>query len=167
MFEIRIICDSADTDRITTALNATFRTGAVRRLHSRNTSQERLYLTADHQPGQAPWPTPENAYATAPSIVSEIGWITRAAAEPDDEERDREYDLRKAALLDRIDLRAEPGESHPDATTAADAAALWLVDTDKWQGGYSSTPYQPVSPEAEANPRGYVRQEYARWLTGQ
>ncbi|MEU2873506.1 hypothetical protein ABZ769_30615 [Streptomyces olivoreticuli] len=165
MFEIRIICDPADTERITTALNATFSTGAVRCLSSRYADMERLYITADHRSEQALWPTPENTYATAPDVASEIGWIARTTAEPDDEEMDREYDLRKAALLDRIALRTEPDEPHPNATEAAAAAALWLMDSDKWQGGgYSGIPYRPGSPEAEANPRGYVRQEYAAWL---
>ncbi|WKK21677.1 hypothetical protein QZH56_22840 [Streptomyces olivoreticuli] len=164
MFEIRIICDPADTERITTALNATFSTGAVRRLPSRHSDRARLYITADHRPEQAPWPTPETAYATAPDIASEIGWIARTTAEPDDEEMDREYDLRKAALLDRIDLRTEPDEPQSEATEAAVAAALRLMETDKWQGSYSGILYRPGYPEGEANLRGYVRQEYAAWL---
>lgn len=167
MFEIRIICDPADTERITTALNTTFRTGAERRLPSRNTSQERLYITADHRPERAPWPTPEDAYATAPGIANEIEWLTRTAADLECDEVDREYALRKAATLDRIALRDELDEPQGDATEDAVAAALWLMDTDKAESGYSGIPYRPGSPEAEANPCGYVRQEYRAWITGQ
>lgn len=39
MFEIRIICDPADTDRITTGLNTLFETSPVRRLPARHTHQ--------------------------------------------------------------------------------------------------------------------------------
>ncbi|WP_432058820.1 hypothetical protein [Streptomyces sp. bgisy022] len=50
MFEIRVICDPADTDRITTALNDTFTTGAVRTYPTRDGKHLRLYVTADHHP---------------------------------------------------------------------------------------------------------------------
>ncbi|WP_055688582.1 hypothetical protein [Streptomyces prasinus] len=50
VFEIRVICDPADTERITTALNDTFTTGAVRTYPTRDGKHLRLYMTANHRP---------------------------------------------------------------------------------------------------------------------
>ncbi|MGW6460898.1 hypothetical protein ACWF94_34060 [Streptomyces sp. NPDC055078] len=49
-FDIRIICDHTDADRITAALADTFRTGTARTYPTRDGMRTRLYLTADHQP---------------------------------------------------------------------------------------------------------------------
>ncbi|MGW0914607.1 hypothetical protein ACWD1Z_23050 [Streptomyces sp. NPDC002784] len=152
MFEIRIICDPADTDRVTTALSGTFATGTTRTYPTRDGERTRLYITADHHPEPRPWPTPEEAYALAPSIISEIGWTARTLATTECfTEMDRDYYLRKAALLDRIALLDEPDEPHGDATETAEAAALYLLDMDR------------ATTHAAKNPRGYVRQEYAHW----
>ncbi|MFE3326047.1 hypothetical protein [Streptomyces sp. NPDC059176] len=155
MFEIRIICTPDDTDRITTTLAAAFTTGAVRRHPTRDGERTRLYLTADHkdtpETPTAQWPTPEQAYAGAPSIISEIGWVARTvAARECFTKLDREFYLRKAALLDRIALLDEP-ETPGDTTETANAAAVYLLDLDQ--------------PGAVCNPRGYVRQQYTRWTT--
>ncbi|MET7692081.1 hypothetical protein ABZT06_29565 [Streptomyces sp. NPDC005483] len=151
MFEIRAICDPDDTDRVTTALKAAFTTGEVRQYPTRDGKHTRLYLTADHRPTPAHWPTPEQAYATAPGINSEIGWTARFLADTACfTELGREFYLRKAALLDRIALLDEPG-TVGDATQAADAAALYLLDLDQ--------------PGVICDPRAYVRQQYARTLT--
>ncbi|MFJ2610264.1 hypothetical protein ACIO13_35685, partial [Streptomyces sp. NPDC087425] len=106
------------------------------------------------------WPPPEQAYATAPSILSEIGWTVRAAADIECfGELEREYYLRKAALLDRIALLDDPGMADGgDATDTALAAALMLLDTDR-------TGMDPrLADLAESDPRGYVRQQYAAQL---
>ncbi|WP_338671600.1 hypothetical protein V1460_01265 [Streptomyces sp. SCSIO 30461] len=50
MFEIRIICDDHDADRIKTALAEVFDTGPPRLYPARDTRRTRLYITADHQP---------------------------------------------------------------------------------------------------------------------
>ncbi|MFF7641775.1 hypothetical protein [Streptomyces canus] len=151
MFEIRAICDPDDTDRVTTALKTAFTTGDVRTYPTRDGKRTRLYLTADHHPTPEAWPTPEQAYATAPSINSEIGWTARFLADATCyTELGREFYLRKAALLDRIALLDEPG-TDGDATQAADAAALYLLDMDQ--------------PGVICDPRAYVRQQYARSLT--
>ncbi|MFF2641052.1 hypothetical protein ACFVUB_14520 [Streptomyces niveus] len=101
----------------------------------------------------APWPSPEQAYEHAPDILSEIGWTVRAVTDAIDMPYDsgdvREYWLRKAALLDRIALRAPGGR---DSTLDANAAALYLVDTDHAR-----------TPATDTDPRGYVRHQYARW----
>ncbi|MEU4032944.1 hypothetical protein [Streptomyces collinus] len=111
------------------------------------------------QPASGPvWPTPEQAYALAPNLIREIGWTARtarlAAGEWCSGEDAREYWLRKAALLDRIALHGEADGIHDnDAAELAEAAAAHLVDTD-----------QARTPATDADPRGYVRQEYARWI---
>ncbi|MFE7927738.1 hypothetical protein ACFU6S_03220 [Streptomyces sp. NPDC057456] len=108
-------------------------------------------------PGPEAWPTPEDAYALAPNILREIGWTARTARlvvdQPFDGDDAREYFLRKASLLDRIALESERnGIHHGDATELAEAAALYLIDTDHAR-----------TAATEADPRGYVRREYARW----
>lgn len=47
MFEIRIICDPGDADRITAALADCLATGAPRTYPTRDGMRTRLYLTAD------------------------------------------------------------------------------------------------------------------------
>ncbi|WP_055620602.1 hypothetical protein [Streptomyces sp. JHA19] len=153
MFEIRVICDPADTDRVTATLTAAFATGSVRRHPARDGKQHRLYLTADHRPAPEDWPTPEQAYANAPSINSEIGWTARTLADtPCFTTLDREFYLRKAALLDRIALLHDPHTLNSDAETAY-AAAVALLDMDQ--------------PGVICDPRRYVRQQYAHWTRHQ
>ncbi|MFF5010091.1 hypothetical protein ACFY3G_45675 [Streptomyces phaeochromogenes] len=100
---------------------------------------------------RTPWPTAEQAYATAPSILSEIGWTARTiAARECFTKLDRQFYLRKAALLDRIALLDEP-DTPGDVTDTARAAAVFLMDLD--QSGVI------------CDPRAYVRQQYALSLT--
>ncbi|MFD5227016.1 hypothetical protein ACFWJ5_00455 [Streptomyces qaidamensis] len=154
MIEIRVICDPTDADRVTTALNTAFTTGDVRKYPTRDGKRARLYLTADHRPNPADWPTPEQAYVGAPSINSEIGWVARTLATTECfTELDRDFYLRKAALLDRIALLDEPDTPDGDATTTADAAAVFLLDMDQ--------------PGVTCDPRAYVRQQYAHALTAE
>ncbi|MEV8307778.1 hypothetical protein AB0P36_10550 [Streptomyces flavidovirens] len=151
MFEIRVICDPADTERITTTLNTLFDTGTVRRYPSRATAKDRLYITADHQPQTESWPTPEEAYATAPSIISEIGWTARAATDkPFGHEIGREFWLRKAAVLDRIALQDENDGIHGDACALARQAGQRVMDMD-------------AAVCTTCDVRAYVRQQYAEW----
>ncbi|MFF1809000.1 hypothetical protein ACFVXW_07490 [Streptomyces sp. NPDC058251] len=165
MFEIRIICNPADTDRVTTALSGAFATGTVRNYPTRDGERTRLYVTADHRPEPGPWPTPEEAYALAPSVVREIGWTAQTAADkPFGEALGREYRLRKAALLDRIALRDEEYGIRGDAAEVATGAACRLIAFDSdGEGDYYGAPYWPEHPATVAEPRGYVRQEYAHW----
>ncbi|MBL3669802.1 hypothetical protein JL475_28230 [Streptomyces sp. M2CJ-2] len=165
MFEIRVICDPVDTEHITTALNDTFTTGAVRTYATRDGERTRLYVTADHRPEPGPWPMAEEAYALAPSIVREIGWTAQTAADkPFGEDLDREYWLRKAALLDRIALRDEEDGLRGDAAEVATEAARRFIAYDRdGEGDYHGAPYWPEHPATAADPRGYVRQEYAHW----
>jgi len=158
MFEIRVICDPADTELIVAALDRTFTTGTVSVYPTRDRKRNRLYARAEYKPADAQpaedAPAPEQAYADAPSINSEIGWVARTLAATECfTELDREFYLRKAALLDRIALLDEPDVPYGEATTAADAAAVYLLDMDE-QGPF-------------CDPRAYVRQQYAHALTAE
>ncbi|MFE9648186.1 hypothetical protein ACFYO0_29530 [Streptomyces sp. NPDC006365] len=151
MFEIRVICDPSDTDRVVAALDSTFTTGTVTVYPTRDRTRNRLYVRADHRTVSESWPTPEQAYANAPSLNSEIGWTARTLATAECfTELGREFYLRKAALLDRIALYGESDGFHDDTETAV-AAALFLLDIDQ--------------PGVICDPRAYVRQQYARSLT--
>ncbi|MFB8773476.1 hypothetical protein [Streptomyces broussonetiae] len=165
MFEIRVICDPADTERVSRALAAAFDTSPARKYPTRDGNRARLYVTADHRPEPGPWPTPEEAYALAPSMVREIGWTAQTAADkPFGVDLNREYWLRKAALLDRIALRDEEDGLTGDAAEVATEAAQRLIEHDRdGEGDYHCAPYWPEHPATAADPRGYVRQEYAHW----
>ncbi|MFJ8010221.1 hypothetical protein [Streptomyces fagopyri] len=153
MFEIRIICDPADTDRVTGALSGAFSIGLVRQHPSRDKQCTRLYVTAEHltNANTDAWPAAEEAYALAPSIISEIGWTARnAAALPSCTGADREFWLRKAAVLDRIALC---DDTPSDAAGLATRAAQRLIDLDE--------------TAVICDPRHYVRQQYAHWVKHQ
>ncbi|MDC0774034.1 hypothetical protein [Streptomyces sp. HD] len=158
MFEIRVICDPTDTDHVVAALDRTFTVGTVTVWPTRDRKQHRLYARAEHRSEPESWPTPEDAYALAPSIISEIGWTTRTVAGADCfTELEREFYLRKAALLDRIALLDEPDEPCGDAEENALAAATYLLDIDQAHPDFT------VPDHAAMHPRGYVRQQYAAW----
>jgi hypothetical protein len=163
MFEIRVTCDPTDSDRVSAALAQAFTVGPVRQHPTRHGNRLRLYVTADHRTHTGPWPTPDEAYALAPSIVREIGWIAKTAADkPFGEVLGREYWLRKAALLDRIALRGVEDGVTGDAAEVATGAARRLVTYDRdGEGDYHGAPSWPEHPATDADPRGYVRQEYA------
>lgn len=155
MFEIRVICQPTDTDRVLAALDGAFTTGSVRHYPTRDGQRHRLYATVDHRTAPGPWPTPEQAYKLAPSIISEIGWASRTlAGTACFTELEREFYLRKAALLDRIALLDAPDS---DAEEAASAAAAHLLDMDQIHTDGD------VPDHAAMDPCGYVRQEYAHW----
>ncbi|MET8031394.1 hypothetical protein [Streptomyces sp. NPDC005345] len=155
MFEIRVICAPHDTERVVAALDSTFTTGTVTVYPTRDGYRNRLYIRADLPTADAPtdtahWPTPEAAYATAPSMVREIGWTARTAREvASGTFPAREFWLRKAALLDRIALHDNSGGMPTAAADLAVQAARQLMDLDD----------KPVL----CDPRAYVRQQYALW----
>ncbi|MEH0546198.1 hypothetical protein ACWGH3_22220 [Streptomyces sp. NPDC054884] len=142
MFEIRVICDPADSDRVADALEAAFKTGRVSVFPTRDGERQRLYLTADHADV---WPDPEQAYADAPSIHSELDWIAHTLGTAACYTAlERGFYLRKAAVLDRIALA--DGADHRDDDTAH-TAAKFLIELD--------------DAHADRDPRAYVRQQYA------
>lgn len=150
MFEIRIICDPADTDRVRHTLAAAFDTGSARQYPTRDGKRTRLYVTADHRPEPEVWPASEEAYALAPSLASEIGWTARTVADkPFGARMPRDFWLRKAALLDRIALQ-DVGD---DAAETANEAAERLMSLD--------------DAGVICDPRHYVRQQYAHWINNQ
>lgn len=155
MFEIRVICDDADTDRIHHTLTTAFKaTEPGCRTRTRDGQKVRLYFDADHLP--SPWPNPEDAYAHAPSTIREIGWTCeRARTYAHRNEVDREFWLRKAALLDRIALADEINDADDMAVEAA--RRLRAIDCN-----YEGLAGDPDRESAE-DLRGYVRQEYAHW----
>ncbi|WP_406387042.1 hypothetical protein [Streptomyces sp. NBC_00211] len=165
MFEIRVICAPTEAPEIAKALSETFATGAVRQRPTRDGDRVRLYVTAEQQPSH--WPAPEAAYATAPSIISEIGWTAGGARDCLHGIAVREFWLRKAALLDRIALTDDDPVSG-DAATLAVAAARRLMEIDHAAGlgpnGHGNGPYTPDHPDSVREPRGYIRQEYALWI---
>ncbi|MFC9338815.1 hypothetical protein ACFT0G_03755 [Streptomyces sp. NPDC057020] len=108
------------------------------------------------RPAARDWPTPEQAYANAPSIHEEIGWTVRNLAC----NGGREFRLRKAALLDRIALGNKVAPAVTDLTgvvdiaeftEAATQAARQLMDLD--------------NAAVICDSRHYVRQQYALWIT--
>ncbi|MCX5227444.1 hypothetical protein [Streptomyces sp. NBC_00233] len=106
------------------------------------------------RPAAQDWPAAVPAYAKAPSVISEIGWTAQAAADrPFGTEGTREFWLRKAALLDRIALDGSAAHSTHDATELAVDAARRLMDVD--------------DAAVICDPRHYVRQQYALWITHQ
>ncbi|MFD5792447.1 hypothetical protein ACFWIO_02745 [Streptomyces diastatochromogenes] len=150
MFEIRIICDPADTDRVNAALSQAFTIGRVRQHPTRDGKRLRLYVTADHHSHTGPWPTPEEAYALAPSIVSEFAWTAdQTATVPFGTPMARDFWLRRAAVLDRIALQ----DVRDDAAAAAEEAAERLLHLD--------------DAAVICDPRHYVRQRYAHWINNQ
>ncbi|WP_404960400.1 hypothetical protein [Streptomyces sp. 147326] len=167
MFEIRVICTPTEANGIAKALSATFKTGPVRQHPTREGDRVRLYLTAEEQPSR--WPAPEVAYATAPSIISEIGWTASGVRDCLHGIQVREFWLRKAALLDRIALTDNDPQS--DAATLAVEAARRLMAIDDPAGlgpsGYADGPYTPDHPDSIREPRNYARQEYACWIRHQ
>ncbi|BAU83858.1 hypothetical protein SLA_2942 [Streptomyces laurentii] len=167
MFEIRIICDPADTDRVTGALAGTLTLGTAREYPTRDSQRTSLYITADHLPTPEDWPTPQRAYVEAPRIVHEISWVARTVTDrPFGEKASREFWLRKAALLDRIALDVDGAPAVGEASEAAEKAAHQLLQFDlNGEGDHHGAPFWPEHPASHADPRGYVRQEYAHWTT--
>ncbi|MFA3837983.1 hypothetical protein [Streptomyces aureus] len=154
MFEIRIICDPADTGRVTDALSEAFTVGPVRQHPTRDGQRKRLYVTADHRTNTRPWPGPDEAYTLAPSIIREITWTAdQAATKPFGTRLPRDFWLRKAALLDRIALQEEPQSSGAGAADIATEAAERLMHLD--------------DATVICDPRAYVRQQYAHWIKHQ
>jgi hypothetical protein len=112
-------------------------------------------------------PTPQTAYAHAPSIISELNWLAREmSAHLTGEPMPREYWLRKAAVLDRIALDEADTygpASAAEAALTATLAACQLADLDhrSGDGDTDSTPDTGPGP----SPRRYVRQAYLTWRT--
>ncbi|MER5780636.1 hypothetical protein ABT104_02745 [Streptomyces mobaraensis] len=108
---------------------------------------------------EAPTPEPATAYADAPDIISETGWVARQRPP----QPDREFWLRKAAVFDRIALKEAasyaPEVAAPAIEAAADAA-LQLVHYDATHEGLSLRGSELVTADDH---REYVRRAYLAW----
>ncbi|MEU1307566.1 hypothetical protein ABZ419_01480 [Streptomyces cinnamoneus] len=166
MFEIRIICDPADADSIVKGLSGTFTTSPPLRKPTRSGKRLRLYITADHH-------TRDDAYLDAPPIVCELANLTNLISCYTDAGLlpppvvEREFILRKAALLDRMAIE-EAAVSSPMAVEmaveTAEAAALTLSLYDRVEKSWAGEHGPGDRLWARTSHRGYVRQEYAVWL---
>ncbi|MFF5615081.1 hypothetical protein ACFY7B_19385 [Streptomyces albidoflavus] len=146
MFEIRVICDPTDEDRVLSALAGAFTLGPARNYPSRN-GRQRLYLTAHHAER---WPTPGETYEGAEPILDALDAVMDIVVNTECHiALSREYYLRKAAALDRVALG--PGADARDALAAEDAAQQ-LIAMDR--------------ATAPTDPRRYVRREYLAWRSG-
>jgi hypothetical protein len=107
-----------------------------------------LQPTADSEPagGESAqdWPTASEAYADAPHPRDEFDWLISQAHMG---KRDREWWLRRAAVLDRRSAFIPP--DHHLRDEQALELAHFLIELD----GATVT----------GDPRAYVRQQYARW----
>lgn len=103
-------------------------------------------------------------YTGAPGIMAELCWvIAQALCSPFDEERDREFWLRKAAALDRlaIDVAAKrTRQGAAEEVELAEKAARRLVEYDATHTGLSLRGSDVVTGE---DCRAYVRREYRDW----
>ncbi|MFE4717451.1 hypothetical protein ACFRLW_13680 [Streptomyces sp. NPDC056728] len=154
MFEIRVICDLADTERISDALTTSFTTGPVRQHPTRDRQRTRLYVTAKHRTHTGPWLTPEEAYAFAPSVISEVGWVVeQVATHPATTRMPRDFWLRKAAVYDRMTLQDEAAGSVSAAADVATETGERLMRLDE--------------AAIVCDERAYVRQQYAHWIKHQ
>lgn len=108
--------------------------------------------------------SPDSPYQDTPSIAAEIAWVAQAAIDrPLGYAADREFWLRKAALLDRIALREEADfapEVAASAVTAAEEAARRLAEYD---AGHSGPSFRGADLVTDADCREYVRTQYVMW----
>ncbi|MEV8476804.1 hypothetical protein [Streptomyces sp. NPDC051173] len=107
------------------------------------------------------------AYAGAPSIVTEMTWVTGRSAPSAEWEQGREFLLRKAAMLDRMAAKEAamyvPGMATRVVESAVQAART-LVEYDVEHSGLSLKGAELVTDEDH---REYVRHQYHEWLRAQ
>ncbi|MFJ3817767.1 hypothetical protein [Streptomyces sp. NPDC090056] len=76
---------------------------------------------------------------------------------------ERDWLLRHAALTDRQAMGADPADGKVQTALRTSIDKLTLFDT---ANGTTAGPLATDNPAWAADPRGYVRQEYAIWATG-
>ena len=130
----------------------------------------------DDIPITAPeFPLPELAYAEAPGVISEIGWLAEQARNaPPAQLVTRTYVLRKAALVDRIALARVVTHSQEEALETAEMAsnaAVQLIEYDEQHRDAAARPATGAIRFSEAvvgaGYRAYVRQQYLVWKRAQ
>ncbi|MER7551994.1 hypothetical protein [Streptomyces anulatus] len=114
------------------------------------------------------FPDPAVAYADAPSIIQEVGWVTAAAANCGDGGGiGREFWLRKAAVVDRIALHEVAVYAPEVAITAvqtAEATVLKFIEYEVAHSGLSLKGAELITAEDRF---GYVREQYHVWSHAQ
>ncbi|GHG60519.1 hypothetical protein [Streptomyces griseocarneus] len=104
---------------------------------------------------------PAASYADAPSLVSEVIWVTKHSRCVG--EQDREFWIRKAAAFDRIAIKEAKTFAPATAAQAirvAERVARQLVEHDITHAGLSLKGAELIFGE---DCRAYVRQEYHAW----
>ncbi|MCX5078815.1 hypothetical protein OHA84_37690 (plasmid) [Streptomyces sp. NBC_00513] len=103
-------------------------------------------------------PSPETAYLNAPHVQQETEEILRLRRSG--RISDRDWLLRHAALTDQQTLNADPSDGKVQTPVQVTIAKLVTYDA---ANGTTSGPRAVDDPTWAADPRGYVRQEYAIW----
>ncbi|WP_327388919.1 hypothetical protein [Streptomyces sp. NBC_01207] len=103
-------------------------------------------------------PSPDTAYINAPNLQQETEEILRLRRAG--RISDRDWLLRHAALADRQTLGADPADGKVQTSVQVSIAKLLAFDA---ANGTTTGPRTLDDPAWAADPRGYVRQEYAIW----
>ncbi|MGW3328309.1 hypothetical protein [Streptomyces virginiae] len=105
----------------------------------------------------------DTAYVNAPHAQMEIEALLRLR--PAVRISDRDWLLRHAALIDRQSLDADPADGKAQTSVRVSITKLLAFNA---ANGTTTGPPRPRRPALDdpawtADPRGYVRQEYAIW----
>ncbi|MFE5718569.1 hypothetical protein [Streptomyces erythrochromogenes] len=103
----------------------------------------------------------DTVYLNAPNLQQETEKILRLRRAG--RISDRDWLLRHAALTDRQTLGADPADGKVQAALQRSVGQLIAFDT---ANGTTAGPLTTDDPAWAADPRGYIRQEYAIWATG-
>ncbi|WP_331732169.1 hypothetical protein OG592_41270 (plasmid) [Streptomyces avidinii] len=106
-------------------------------------------------------PSGDTAYLNAPNVQDETEEILRLRRAG--RISDREWRLRLAARSDRQAVDADPADGKVQTALQAIVAKLIAFDS---ANGTTTGPFATDNPAWAADPRGYVRQEYAIWAIG-
>ncbi|MFJ6784491.1 hypothetical protein [Streptomyces yangpuensis] len=102
--------------------------------------------------------TPDIAYANAPNVQEETEELLRLRRAG--RIGDRDWLLRRAALTDRQTLGADAADGKVQTSLQGVLDKLLAFDA---ANGTTAGPLAIDDSAWEADPRGYVRQEYAIW----
>lgn len=105
---------------------------------------------------------PSIAYSRAPSTISEITWVADAAVRRAPYE-EREFWLRKAALLDRTALQEVATYAPVVAAKAVDAANAAAQRFVQYDATHSGPGRRALDLVTDADCRDHVREQYREW----
>ena len=111
---------------------------------------------------------PDAAYASAPEIAAETGWIARhASTPPTDARADREFRLREAAALDRLALQDEATRA-PEVAAESIATAVQAAESlAAYDAKHGTLTFRGAELAGADDFRAYVREEYRAWRHAQ